>query len=153
FRSLSARGLSAGYRDGSGVRQILADVDLDLPENRIVGLAGESGCGKSTLALAMAGDRPPGGDVTFRGETITGLSARQLRRYWGRHIAYLPQDTATALNPALRVGRQVAEVFQLHKGLDHRRALAAGAEMLHRVGIPDPERAMDRYPHEVSGGQ
>jgi oligopeptide/dipeptide ABC transporter ATP-binding protein len=155
---LSARGLSAGYRDGSGTRQILADVDLDLPENRIIGLAGESGCGKSTLALAMAGYRPPGlrllgGSVTFRGETITGLSARQLRRYWGRHIAYLPQDTATALNPALRVGRQIAEVFQLHKGLDHRAALAAGTDMLGRVEIPDPERAMHRYPHEFSGGQ
>jgi peptide/nickel transport system ATP-binding protein len=155
---LSARALSAGYRDGAGTRQILADVDLDLPENRIVGLAGESGCGKSTLALAMAGYRPPGmrllgGSVTFRGETITGLSARQLRRYWGRHIAYLPQDTATALNPALRVGRQIAEVFQLHKGLDRRDALAAGADMLGRVGIGDPERAMHRYPHEFSGGQ
>jgi peptide/nickel transport system ATP-binding protein len=155
---LSARGLSAGYRDGSGTRQILADVDLDLPENRIIGLAGESGCGKSTLALAMAGYRTPGlrllgGSVRFRGETITGLSARQLRRYWGRHIAYLPQDTATALNPALRVGRQLAEVFQLHKGLDHGQAMAAGADMLARVGIPDPERAMHRYPHEFSGGQ
>jgi peptide/nickel transport system ATP-binding protein len=155
---LSARGLSAGYRDGASTRQILADVDLDLPENRIVGLAGESGCGKSTLALAMAGYRPPGlrllgGSVTFRGQTITGLSARQLRRYWGRHIAYLPQDTATALNPALRVGRQIAEVFQLHKGLDHHNALAAGADMLGRVGLPDPERAMHRYPHEFSGGQ
>ena len=155
---LSARALSAGYRDGAGTRQILADVDLDLPENRIVGLAGESGCGKSTLALAMAGYRPPGlrllgGSVTFRGQTITGRSARQLRRYWGRHIAYLPQDTATALNPALRVGRQIAEVFQLHKGLGRRDALAAGADMLGRVGIGDPERAMHRYPHEFSGGQ
>ncbi len=155
---LSARALSAGYRDGAGTRQILADVDLDLPENRIVGLAGESGCGKSTLALAMAGYRPPGlrllgGSVTFRGETITGLSTRRLRRYWGRRIAYLPQDTATALNPALRIGRQIAEVFQLHKGLDRRDALAAGADMLGRVGIGDPERAMHRYPHEFSGGQ
>jgi peptide/nickel transport system ATP-binding protein len=155
---LSARGLSAGYCDGSGTRQILAGVDLDLPENRIIGLAGESGCGKSTLALAMAGYRPPGlrllgGSVTFRDERIDGLSARQLRRYWGRHIAYLPQDTATALNPALRIGRQLAEVFQLHKDLDRRAALAAGTDMLRRVGIPDPERAMHRYPHEFSGGQ
>ena len=155
---LSARGLSAGYRDGAVTRQVLAGVDLDLPENRIVGLAGESGCGKSTLALAMAGYRPPGlrllgGSVTFRGQTITGLSARQLRRYWGRHIAYLPQDTATALNPALRVGRQLAEVFQLHNGLNRRKAQAAGTDMLKRVGIPDPERAMHRYPHEFSGGQ
>jgi oligopeptide/dipeptide ABC transporter ATP-binding protein len=155
---LSARGLSAGYRDGAGTRQVLAGVDLDLPENRVIGLAGESGCGKSTLALAMAGYRPPGlrllgGSVTFRGERIDGLSARQLRRYWGRHIAYLPQDTATALNPALRIGRQLAEVFRLHKDLDRRAALAAGTDMLRRVGIPDPERAMHRYPHEFSGGQ
>ena len=155
---LSARALSAWVPRRRGNRQILADVDLDLPENRIVGLAGESGCGKSTLALAMAGYRPPGlrllgGSVTFRGQTITGLNTRQLRRYWGRHIAYLPQDTATALNPALRVGRQIAEVFQLHKGLGRRDALAAGRDMLGRVGIGDPERAMHRYPHEFSGGQ
>jgi peptide/nickel transport system ATP-binding protein len=155
---LSARGLSVAYRDGDGVRQVLADVDLDLPENTIVGLAGESGCGKSTLALALAGYRPPGmrvldGRVTFRDADITTLRPRRLRRYWGRHIAYLPQDTATALNPALRVGRQLAEVFQLHKGMDRRAALAAGAEMLDRVGIPEPERSAHRYPHEFSGGQ
>jgi peptide/nickel transport system ATP-binding protein len=155
---LSARGLSVGYQAGAGTRQVLADIDLDLPENRIIGLAGESGCGKSTLALAMAGFRAPGmrvlgGTVTFGAAELTGLGARQLRRYWGRHIAYLPQDTATALNPALRVGRQLAEVFELHKGLGHRDAVAAGTLMLDRVGIPDPEQAMHRYPHEFSGGQ
>lgn len=155
---LSARSVSVGYRDGPGTRQVLADVDLDLPENMIMGLAGESGCGKSTLALVMAGYRPPGlrllgGTVAYRGTEISNLRPRALRQYWGRRIAYLPQDTSTALNPAMRVGRQLAEVFQLHSGMNRRRAFAAGTEMLDRVGIPEPERAMHRYPHEFSGGQ
>jgi peptide/nickel transport system ATP-binding protein len=155
---LSARSVSVGYRDGPGTRQVLADVDLDLPENMIMGLAGESGCGKSTLALVMAGYRPPGlrllgGSVTYRGTEISNLRPGALRQYWGRRIAYLPQDTSTALNPAMRIGRQLAEVFQLHSGMNRRQAAAAGTEMLQRVGIPEPERAMHRYPHEFSGGQ
>ena len=155
---LSARSVSVGYRDGPRTRQVLADVDLDLPENMIMGLAGESGCGKSTLALVMAGYRPPGlrmlgGDVRYRGTEISNLRPRALRQYWGRRIAYLPQDTSTALNPALRIGRQLSEVFQLHGGMKHRQAVGAGAQMLDRVGIPEPDRAMHRYPHEFSGGQ
>jgi peptide/nickel transport system ATP-binding protein len=155
---LSARAVSVGYRDGSEIRQVLADVDLDLPANMIVGLAGESGCGKSTLALVMAGYRPPGlrilgGEVRYRGTQISSLRPGALREFWGRRIAYLPQDTSTALNPAMRVGRQLAEVFQLHGGMNRRQAVAAGTQMLERVGIPEPERAMHRYPHEFSGGQ
>jgi peptide/nickel transport system ATP-binding protein len=155
---LSARGLSVGYRDGPQLRQVLADVDLDLPENMIMGLAGESGCGKSTLALALAGYRPPGlriisGEVCYRATPISSLRPAALRQFWGRRIAYLPQDTSTALNPALRVGRQLAEVFQLHSDMNRRQAMQAGTEMLERVGIPEPARAMHRHPHEFSGGQ
>ena len=155
---LSARSVSVGYRDGPQTRQVLAEVDLDLPENVIMGLAGESGCGKSTLALVMAGYRPPGlrmlgGDVKYRGTEISSLRPAALRQYWGRRIAYLPQDTSTALNPALRIGRQLSEVFQLHRGMKHRQAVDAGTQMLERVGIPEPDRAMHRYPHEFSGGQ
>ncbi len=91
--------------------------------------------------------------MTYRGTEISNLRPGALRQYWGRRIAYLPQDTSTALNPAMRVGRQLAEVFQLHSGMNRRQAAAAGTEMLQRVGIPEPERAMHRYPHEFSGGQ
>ena len=155
---LSARAVSVGYRHGPHIKQVLADVDLDLPENMIMGLAGESGCGKSTLALVMAGYRPPGlrilgGEVRYRGTQISSMRPGALREFWGRRIAYLPQDTSTALNPAMRVGRQLAEVFQLHGGMNRRRAVVAGTHMLERVGIPEPERAMHRYPHEFSGGQ
>jgi peptide/nickel transport system ATP-binding protein len=123
-----------------------------------MGLAGESGCGKSTLALVMAGYRPPGlrilgGEVRYRGTQISSLRPGALRELWGRRIAYLPQDTSTALNPAMRVGRQLAEVFHIHGGMNRRQAVAAGADMLERVGIPEPDLAMHRYPHEFSGGQ
>jgi peptide/nickel transport system ATP-binding protein len=155
---LSARAVSVGYRDGPEIRQVLADVNLDLPANVIMGLAGESGCGKSTLALVMAGYRPPGlrilgGDVRYRGTEISTLRPGALREFWGRRIAYLPQDTSTSLNPAMRIGRQLAEVYQLHGGMNRRQAVAAGTRMLERVGIPEPERAAHRYPHEFSGGQ
>jgi peptide/nickel transport system ATP-binding protein len=155
---LSASAISVGYRDRPAIRQVLAGVDLDLPENTIIGLAGESGCGKSTLALVMAGYRPPGlrildGVVRYRGNPISGLRPGALRELWGRRIAYLPQDTSTALNPAIRVGRQLAEVFRLHCGMNGRQADAASTAMLERVGIPEPGRAARRYPHEFSGGQ
>ena len=111
---LGAAGVSVGYRSRDGVRQVVRGVDLTLQRERILGVAGESGCGKSTLALTLMGFRSPstvvlGGSVDFADTDLLRADPAQLRRLWGAQIAYLPQDTSTALNPAIRIGRQLAE--------------------------------------------
>ena len=156
--NLSAHDLSVGYRSRDGLTQVLADVSIELEPGRILGLAGESGSGKSTLALSLMGYRASGqeqlsGRVDFAGRTLSGASIKELRRVWGSRLAYLPQDTATSLNPALTVENQMREVLRRHRGLDRAAAARRGVEWLDRVEIPEPEQAMRRYPHQFSGGQ
>jgi peptide/nickel transport system ATP-binding protein len=157
--AVGAHDLSIAYRSrGGSARQVVADVELALQPRRIVGLAGESGCGKSTLALALAGYRAPGaeviaGAVELGEETLSGAPIRRLRKIWGARVAYMPQDTSTALNPALRIGRQITEPLRAHEQLSRAAATARATELLERVGIPEPAQAMRRYPHQFSGGQ
>ena len=155
---LAARSLSVAYRAAKSENQVLLDVSLELTAGRIVGLAGESGSGKSTLALALMGYRPAGqhvltGHVDLEGSAITGASIRRLRRIWGSRLAYLPQDTSTSLNPALTIGRLFTESLTKHENATRGDARQRAIAWLERVGIPDPERALARYPHQFSGGQ
>ncbi|MGH3024916.1 MAG: dipeptide ABC transporter ATP-binding protein, partial [Gaiellaceae bacterium] len=156
--ALTASGISVGYRGRDGIRQVVNGVDLTLKRERILGIAGESGCGKSTLALTLMGFRSPntvvlGGSVGFDGADLLRATPTQLRRRWGAQIAYLPQDTSTALNPAIRVGRQLAEPLRIHQHVARRAARTRMLDLLSQVRIPDPDSALDRYPHEFSGGQ
>jgi peptide/nickel transport system ATP-binding protein len=156
--ALAARGLSIAYANRTGSRTVVGDVTLLLEPNRIIGLAGESGCGKSTLALALMGYRSPGavvreGTVDLQGTDLVHASLAELRRLWGARIAYMPQDASTALNPALRIGYQLTEPLRLHLGLDRGAATRRAIDLLDRVSIPEPDRALRRYPHQFSGGQ
>lgn len=155
---IQARGLSLGYVVGGEVNPVVSDVSISVKSNQVVGLAGESGCGKSTLALALAGYRPPGcvvigGSVFFEGLDLLAAPRRRLRAIWGARIAYLPQDTASALNPALRIDRQLIEPLQIHLNLSKQQARDEAKALLARVEIPDPEGALRRYSHQFSGGQ
>ena len=155
---LAAVGLSVGYRSRADLTQVLADVSMRLHSGRILGLAGESGSGKSTLALSMLGYRVSGqetlaGQVAFDGRDLDRASIKELRKVWGARLAYLPQDTATSLNPALTIRRHFVEGLRRHRGLDHATALRRSAEWLARVEIPEPETALEKYPHQFSGGQ
>lgn len=154
---MEARSLSIGYRQGPRLAQVLLDVSLDLVAGRIKGLAGESGSGKSTLALALMGYRPAGqvtldGHVKFEGGRITGASVKRLQALWGSRLAYLPQDTARSLNPALTIERHFIDSLRKHRIGDGHWAERT-REWLGRVSIPDPERAAKRHPHQFSGGQ
>ena len=156
---LAAHGLSVGYRSrAAGLTQVLADVSIALRPGRIIGLAGESGSGKSTLALSLLGYKVSGqetltGRVEFEGRDLDRASIKELRAVWGARLAYLPQDTATSLNPALTVGRHFVEVLRRHRGLDGAAAARRAAQWLARVEIPEPETALRKYPHQFSGGQ
>jgi peptide/nickel transport system ATP-binding protein len=155
---LTTAGLSVGYRSRSALTQVLADVSIELRPGRIVGLAGESGSGKSTLALSLMGYRVSGqevlaGQVDFEGFDLSQASVKQLRKVWGSRLAYLPQDTATSLNPALTIERHFVEGLRRHQGLDTATAVKRSQEWLSRVEIPEPAEALRRYPHQFSGGQ
>ena len=156
---LEVSGLTVGYRLPSGrINVVVADVSLTLVEGEITALAGESGCGKSTTALAAIGYRGSGTEV-LGGRALLGdvdlleLPMAKLRAIWGRRIAYLPQNAAASLNPALTVGGQLAEPLRVHLGLGGDDLRQRQIELLSSVALPDPERALQRYPHQFSGGQ
>jgi oligopeptide/dipeptide ABC transporter ATP-binding protein len=133
-------------------------VSFRLPSGGTLGIVGESGCGKSVMALSILRllPSPPGriagGQIMFEGRDLRALSEREMRALRGKSIAMVFQEPMTSLNPVYTVGRQVAEVLELHEGLRGRDAHARAIESLKMVGIPAPERRVDSYPHELSGG-
>ena len=157
---LSVEGLRVSIATDDGPAQVLDHVDLAIPRGRIVGVVGESGCGKSTLARAVLGILPrqariDGGRIELDGQDLLALDQRTLtERVRGSQIGFIPQDPYLALNPTFRVGTQLLEILRWHGGpggrAAHRSRLLA---LLRAVQLPDPERALDRYPHQFSGGQ
>jgi peptide/nickel transport system ATP-binding protein len=156
---LEVTDLAVGYlkHDGS-LNQVVDRVSFKLERGKILGLAGESGCGKSTTALAAIGYRPLGSRI-MAGSSIAGdvdllkLSNAKLRDLWGSRIAYVAQSAALALNPALTVGHQLAQPLAIHLGVKGKDSRARQIELLEAMGLPDPARAIKRYPFQFSGGQ
>jgi oligopeptide/dipeptide ABC transporter ATP-binding protein len=141
-----------------GPLRILRGVSFDLEAGRTLGVVGESGCGKSMTGFAIMGMLPPGGKITggsikLDGKELVGLKERHLREVRGEQIALVMQDPFTSLNPMMRTGSQIAEALRLHHGLNKATAWKESVEMLDKVGVPAPENAARRYPHQLSGGQ
>jgi oligopeptide/dipeptide ABC transporter ATP-binding protein len=154
---LELHGLHVSFATRDGEVQAVRGVDLPLARGETLALVGESGSGKTVAALAVMGLLdPPGrvvrGSVWFDGLELTALPARELRRLRGRRIAMVFQEPMTSLNPVFTVGDQVAEVLRIHLRMKARQARDEVVALLHRVGIPSPERRIDAYPHELSGG-
>ena len=155
--TLAISGLRAGFPGPQGLVPAVDGVDLTVPRGTIVGLVGESGCGKSVTALSALGLLPPngqvaGGTIDFGGQDLLTLPPDTLRRLRGDRIAMIFQDPMTSLNPVYPVGRQVAEVLRLHRGLDRKAAKARTVDLFHQVGIPDPAARYGAYPRQLSGG-
>ena len=142
----------------NAIRRVLLDrVSLTIPAGRIVGLAGESGSGKSMLALSIAGLLPNGcavtsGRVIWRGEDLTAAGAERVFKIRGAEVAYVFQEPMTALNPTLRIGRQLVDVIRRHRGVDPSDARQRALALLADVQITDPAVVFDRWPHQLSGG-
>ena len=156
---LTVDDLTVGYVRADGKPNVVvSNASITLRAGEVLGLAGESGCGKSTTALAAIGYRAPGARI-LRGTSKLGdvdllsLSTGELRSIWGRRIAYVAQSATQALNPALPIGRQLAQPLVVHLGLRGTALRDRQLELLDAVGLPDPPAALRRYPHQFSGGQ
>jgi len=141
--------LRIGLRSG---RDILHGVSFDIPTATIAGLSGNSGCGKTTLALALLKLLPAarysvGGEIRLRGRDLPGLDERAMEAVRGAQIAMIFQDPLLALNPVLRIRRQITEILRVH------RTAGDPGELLALAGIRSPERILAAYPHELSGGE
>ncbi|MEM1526499.1 MAG: ABC transporter ATP-binding protein [Ignisphaera sp.] len=153
---LDVKDLKVSYFTGRGVVKAVDNVSFSLNRGEVLGLAGESGCGKSTLAYALVRLIPPpgkivGGSVKFIGNDILSMSEEEFRKKirW-RGISMIFQGAMNALNPVMKIGDQIAEVYRIHMGLPKSEGYKNARELLKMVGI-DPER-VNSYPHELSGG-
>ncbi|WP_139996628.1 ABC transporter ATP-binding protein [Paenibacillus paridis] len=156
-RLLTVEDLKVSFHTRDGQNQAVRGVGFHVDAGETVGIVGESGSGKSVTAKAIMGLIPPpgqvlGGEIHFRGESLNKLPEKKWREIRGNRIAMVFQDPMTSLNPVKKIGFQMAEVIRRHRGLGKEEALREAVEMLRKVGISQPERRVNQYPHEFSGG-
>jgi oligopeptide transport system ATP-binding protein len=153
---LAVEDLRVRIRDERGASQPVAGVDFSLESGEILGLVGESGCGKSLTLLALMGLLPPGakvaGSALLGGRDLLELAPAEHRRVRGAELAMVFQDPMSSLNPYLTVGRQIAEVLEVHRCFGKADAWRRAGELLEQVHVPDASDRLHRYPHELSGG-
>jgi peptide/nickel transport system ATP-binding protein len=154
---LEVESLQTHFRTPDGVNRAVDGVSLHVESGETLAIVGESGCGKSVTAMSILRliPEPPGkiaGKVRFQGRELLGLSDREMRRIRGNEISMVFQEPMTSLNPVLTVGRQITETLRLHQDLDAEAAASRAVEMLRLANIPEPERRLAQYPHELSGG-
>ena len=154
---LSVRGLGVAFRTAQGRAHVAEAVSFDVNRQEIVSIVGESGSGKTVTSLAVMGlitdpNAEIGGSIAYAGRELLGLSPAALRRVRGKGIAMIFQDPMTALTPVYTVGWQIEEQIRAHGGVSRRTARARAIELLGEMGIADPRAAVNRYPHQLSGG-
>jgi peptide/nickel transport system ATP-binding protein len=153
---LSVAGLTCELQTPSGTIRPVDDVSFALGHGKTLGLVGESGAGKSMLARAILGLVPRNarlsGEVRLNGANIVGLRPKEHRKVLGAGIGLVFQDPMTSLNPVVPVGRQITEGMRFHKGIKRREARERGIDLLRQVGVSDPGKRFDQYPHQLSGG-
>ena len=155
---LDVRGLKTYFYTEDGVVPAVDGVDFSINKGETLGIVGESGCGKSVTSLSIMRliPDPPGkvvdGEILFEGSDLLKKSEAEMRKIRGNEISMIFQEPMTSLNPVFTIGNQIMEAIMLHQKLDKTAARKKAIEMLHLVGIPSPERRVDEYPHQLSGG-
>jgi peptide/nickel transport system ATP-binding protein len=157
-RLLDVKNLKTYFFTDEGVVRAVDGVDLYIEKGETLGVVGESGCGKSVTALSIMKliPSPPGkiieGEILYNGRNLVDLPAGQMRKIRGKEISMIFQEPMTSLNPVFTCGEQIAEALRLHEGLGRRAAMDKTVEMLKLVHIPNADRRVKEYPHQLSGG-
>jgi peptide/nickel transport system ATP-binding protein len=157
-RLLDVKNLKTYFFTDEGVVRAVDGIDLYIDKGETLGIVGESGCGKSVTALSIMKliPQPPGrivqGEIRYDGKNLVDLPAGRMRKIRGKEISMIFQEPMTSLNPVFTVGEQIAEAVRLHEGLGRREAMAKTVDMLKLVHIPNAERRVKEYPHQLSGG-
>ena len=156
---LEVKGLKTGFRTDEGSFLAVDDVSFSVEKGKTLGIVGESGCGKSVTSLSIMRliPTPPGrieaGEILFNGKNLLKLSESEMRKIRGNDIAMIFQEPMTSLNPVFTIGDQISEAIELHqKGLSRQEIRAKTIEMLRLVNMPEPDKRVDEYPHQLSGG-
>lgn len=158
---LSVQHLSVSFQTEKRLYvNVIKDISFKIEKNQTVALVGESGSGKSVTSLAIMGLLPrhqsqirPDSRIEFEGQNLLELSPRLMRKRCGKDIAMIFQEPMSSLNPVFSVGRQIAEVLHLHTQMNHKQIKQHVLELLHEVGLPEPEHQYNAYPSQLSGGQ
>ncbi len=154
---LKVRGLRTWFHTRHGVAKAVDGIDFQVAKGEVLCIVGESGCGKSVTALSIMRLVPPpgrveSGEMQFAGRNLLDLSAAEMSALRGAKMSMIFQDPASSLNPVFQVGLQISEVYEIHRAIKRKAGLDRAVEMLEKVGIPDPKRRAEAYPHEMSGG-
>jgi peptide/nickel transport system ATP-binding protein len=154
---LEVQSLQTHFRTPDGVSRAVDGVSFAVDAGETLAIVGESGCGKSVTAMSILRliPEPPGriaGSIRFNGRELLAVSEREMRQIRGNDISMVFQEPMTSLNPVLTIGRQITETLVLHEGLSRAEGARRTLDMLRLVNIPEPERRLEQYPHELSGG-
>jgi oligopeptide/dipeptide ABC transporter ATP-binding protein len=154
---LKVEDLYTAFRTGRGTVRAVDGVSLTVSAGKTLGIVGESGSGKTVLSRSIMGLLPvrdviKSGTVHFAGHELTAMTPEQLRQVWGAELSMIFQDPMTALNPVMRIGKQITETLRLHLNMHRSEANSTAVELLRSVGIPSPEERVRWYPFQLSGG-
>ncbi len=154
---LEVKGLRTSFYTRDGAVRAVDGIDFHVDRGEIVGLVGESGCGKSVTSLSIMRlvakpGRIEAGEILFDGENLLTLPDDRMRGIRGNRISMIFQQPTSSLNPVWTVGNQIEEVLRIHRGMKGKAANLRALELMRMVGIPDPERRLKAFPHEMSGG-
>jgi oligopeptide/dipeptide ABC transporter ATP-binding protein len=155
---IEVKNLKTYFYTEEGISKAVDGVDLQISPGETLGVVGESGCGKSVTALSIMRlvREPPGkivdGEILFKGRNLLKLSREEMRSIRGNDIAMIFQEPMTSLNPVFTIGEQIAEAILTHKRISKKEAVEQSIDMLRKVGIPSPDKRIDEYPHQLSGG-
>lgn len=155
---LEVKNLKTYFHTEEGIVKAVNDVSFEIRDGETLGIVGESGCGKSVTSFSIMGlvPMPPGriegGEILFKGKDLLTLGNKGMQKIRGNEISMIFQEPMTALNPVMTVGRQITEVINLHTTLNPEEQWEKAVEMIRKVGISEPEKRANCYPHELSGG-